>query len=775
MAGIGACAMYLPAQTANSCTIRQSRPYHRYQAGKSMYMASAVNFGNPVTGQFQRVGFFDDNNGIFFEQGTPTPTNPQGMYVVVRSDTNYYPNAAASGTSGAPNVIQEWRVDYTNWSDPQNIKSQITWNNIQMIWVEYAWYGAGALRWGVLINGEQYILHEIGAGNNTTSGIGQFTPTGGSLQTGFAAWSRTGNLPVRYEQRDNGTQTTNITTTVGSNSATLASATGVGIGMLVTAAGVPAGTTITAISGTTITLSQNATATGTNSALVGYPATTFYHYGVSVIVEGRKDEQRGFTYSYGMNPAVPRRYIAPNTTRFPVLSIQPRVMGTQEFSILGGPATEQGTLASATTTSATLNTAVVTLPIIASITPQSSVATITFTKAHNLSTAGGSITISGATGSYTALNGTFTYTYLAPAVIQITVTVPQPPASQYLLLTVTSSLNWGINQFAGRAIYYLGTDGNYYTAKISANTANSLTFGDPVQQLPLAAAPAIGTTASATVTSGNTYVDVPNGSLFTAGQVINSTALPLSTKITSISTNRLYLNNATTATGTFNVVANSFFSIGQINRGQLLPQSLLVSADSLCVVELIASTPNNPVNLIGSDFQPVTNYGSYQSFGTRDVSATSIGNNSLGVSSGEVVYAFTTPAGGAGLQSIDLTNFFPLYNTILGNIPDILTVAITTKATQSAGILINSVFVSGTTATATFVSPHGLNAGDQIVTVGFTPSGLNGTFTITATPDAYKAQFTVAYGTGSATTLGTSTFSNGANVGAHLICQEAMS
>ena len=717
LGGIGACAMYLPAQTSNSVTVRQSRPYHRYQAGKSMYMASAVNFGSPVSGQFQRVGFFDDSNGIFFEQGPPNANNPSGMYVVVRSDANYYPNATASGTSGAPPVIQEWRVDYANWSDPQNIKSQLNWGNIQMIWLEYSWYGAGALRWGVLINGEQYILHEIGAGNNNTSGIGQITPTGGTLQTGYAAWSRTGNLPVRYEQRDNGTISTTITTTSGSATAVIGSGTTAGVGMIITAAGVPSGTTISAISGTSVTMSQTATANGTNTpATIGYPATTFYHYGVSVIIEGRRDEQRGFTYSYGMNPAIPRRYIPPNYTRYPVLSIQPRVMGTQEFSILGGPSIEQGTLASSTTTSATLNASTVTLPRISSITAAPNTVTITYSQAHNLSVSGGSITMSGATGSYTNLNGTFTYTYIAPAVIQIQVVVPQPPVSQYSLITSTSTLSWGINQFAGRSIYYLGTDGAYYTGKITSNTATSITFGDPVQNLSLASAPSIGISATATVTLGNTYVDVPNGSLFTTGQVINCTALPLSTKITSISTNRLFLNNAATATGSFTVIANSFFCIGQINRGQLLPQSLLVSSDSLCVVELIASTPTNPVNLVNSDFQPVTNYGSYQSFATRDVTATSIGNNSLGLSSGEVVYAFTTPAGGAGLQSIDLTNFFPLYNTILGNNPDILTVAISTKATQSAGIKINSVSVSGTTATITFVSQHGLNVGDQIIT-----------------------------------------------------------
>lgn len=57
-------------------------------------------------------------------------------------------------------------------------------------------------------------------------------------------------------------RTTTLTTTSGSNSATVGNATGIAPGMYVTNANVPAGTTITAISGTTLTLSANASGTG---------------------------------------------------------------------------------------------------------------------------------------------------------------------------------------------------------------------------------------------------------------------------------------------------------------------------------------------------------------------------------------------------------------------------------------------------------------------------------------------------------------------------------
>mgnify|MGYP000753482880 CR=1 FL=1 len=59
---------------------------------------------------------------------------------------------------------------------------------------------------------------------------------------------------------------TTITTTSGSPTATVASASGLALGMYVQSANVPAGTTVTAISGTTLTLSLNATATAGGTA-----------------------------------------------------------------------------------------------------------------------------------------------------------------------------------------------------------------------------------------------------------------------------------------------------------------------------------------------------------------------------------------------------------------------------------------------------------------------------------------------------------------------------
>lgn len=65
---------------------------------------------------------------------------------------------------------------------------------------------------------------------------------------------------------NNSQVSTTITTTSGSPTATVASASGLALGMYVQSVNVPAGTTITAISGTTLTLSLNATATAGGTA-----------------------------------------------------------------------------------------------------------------------------------------------------------------------------------------------------------------------------------------------------------------------------------------------------------------------------------------------------------------------------------------------------------------------------------------------------------------------------------------------------------------------------
>ena len=668
--GTGGVRMRL-SQANGDVTIRQTRPYHRYQPGKTMVMSTALNFGTAQVGQRQRVGFFDDGNGIFLEQGDPiytartdqitgtivantnyitltggntancyvgmpvwgnginqtylktdpngninipantyvtniinstavaissaatntynsstysfyTAPNPFGMYTVIRSDVNSAGVQNHGTSSGAPT---DYRIPLPVWNGDQATIQSIDWSRIQMVWQEYTWYGAGMARWGVVINGEWIVLNYVGFGNkgplNTTS-IDQLQSGQVVFPAQVSPWSRTGNLPVRYEQR-------NVAATTAQND--------------------------------------------------------MYHWGVSVIVEGGQDDQRGFTYSYGMNPAAQRTRVGGSgaVTRYPVLSIAARTMGVIEMSGNGS----FNALSAATSNSITLTTPNTTFDgvqssaLVCNLQNGNNVVTVTNGPIANVFV--GQVATSTTSGIGAGSSSVITYVNSSAFVL----------AAPFGGTTTTGAAvnTYTANSFIGRHIYFPaqgGTSNTGLVGRITSSNSTVITFGDIVTGKPLA----------------------------------NATAL--------------------TTTG-------YYYQIGLLNRGQLLPKTLVISADNTCIIELISSTTASPILLTGAQWNTLANLqttstfvgtvaqanglvfanggtvntsglGSNNSFAMRDVSATAMN------AGGEVVFAFSSPAGGSGLQTIDLSYFFPLYNTVSGNLPDILTVAVTTTGSTGANV-----------------------------------------------------------------------------------------
>jgi hypothetical protein len=733
---------------AGDITIRQSRPYHRYQPGKTMYMASNVNFGGAAQGQFQRVGIFDDSNGIFFsQQGTAYPGNSGAMYAVIRSD---------SGSSGVVDQV----IPCDQWNGNKNISNALDWTKVQMIWMEYAWYGAGALRWGVVLNGEPWVLHQVGTGNGIVNGISQVKP-----------WSRTGNLPVRYEQRNS--------------------------------------------------------ATGVQSIMT--------HYGVSVLIEGGRDPQRGFTYSYGNDASTQSRTVPASSVRYPALSFRMRTVGTDLFDsnyvastagtqssmtignsgAVGGTATissltGQGNngqaliifssahgypvtvtaqnqpaqyitlsaftqVATSTTGNYSVSGTTLTVTAVASgvftdlqvlsgtgiIGSPTIVQQLTATNAATVSptfVSGGTVgqntvslssgtsllagTIVSGTGvpagtfvnqvigATVVLSNNFTvqasgtynfYTAGAAGTYQVssasaianvsgTITATQSyAANTYLIQQVTTSTRmiiqvpnlpngatpsatptatyWGVNQWVGKYLFYTASLPNIaiisglasstvagvtnYTATVSFTSAHYLNNNDII------------TISSANPTAYNgvynvtvlTYNQVSiNFGPKTPGSYSNSAVAtsPFTARITSNTATTLTFQDVVTGLPlTTGPSAGNTYYIGLIDRGQLLPQTLLLNSSATCLVELIASTPTNQLSLQGPIFTALNTLGSYNSFAEQDLSAISLAG-------GEVVYAFSTANN--GLQQLDLSNFFPVLTNIKGNVADILTVAVTSSA-----------------------------------------------------------------------------------------------
>jgi hypothetical protein len=609
--GLGGVQMTLTTASGD-ITIRQSRPYHRYQPGKTLYMASNVNFGTTQANQEQRVGFFDDANGIFIlQKGAATTANPYGMYVGIRSDSQ--------GTSGG--VPVDTLVDVNSWNGDQNLIQSINWTRVQMIWMEYAWYGAGALRWGVILNGEPYVLHQIGTGNSAFTGTAQTKP-----------WSRTGNLPVRYEQRNTG-----------------------------------------------ITAATN----------------TMTHYGVSVLVEGGVNDQRGFTYSYGMSLAAPTRTVATNAVRFPVMSFRMRPMGQisqdQSFNYNGANvATAAANNAFSAGTTTTLTTTG------ASMTASAYVGRMIYYAAKP----GGTVsnTITAAVVASATATGT---------IVGTTMTVGAVTNVYYVGMTVTGTGVSANTVITGQLTGVPGAVGTYSvsvsqtvtaTTLTGAGAAVTLTFGQNHNLLangPSTTASQAGDvlnlsgfTTTGTVAANGVFpvVAVPSATtaVINLGYGVTTTQIGTITVGTVLAAYTARITANTTTVITFQDVVTGLamanaptgnYQIGLIDRGQLLPQTLLINASATCIVELIASTPTAEVGLTGANFQALSGLGSFNSFAERDVTATSM-------SGGEVVYAFPSPP--SGLQQIDLSFFFPVLTSIKGNIPDVLTVAITTGASNPA-------------------------------------------------------------------------------------------
>lgn len=144
-----------------------------YQPGKSLLILDTFCGTTPTPGLTQRVGYFDTNNGVFFEVAGGT------LNMVIRS---------YSGGS-----IVEDRIPQSAWNgdtltglggvtNPSGIELDVA---LTQIWfADIEWLGVGSVRTGFVINGQYIICHTFQHANipgNTTTYMG------------------TAVLPVRYE------------------------------------------------------------------------------------------------------------------------------------------------------------------------------------------------------------------------------------------------------------------------------------------------------------------------------------------------------------------------------------------------------------------------------------------------------------------------------------------------------------------------------------------------------------------------------------------------
>lgn len=166
--------------TSGDKCYRESKRVFAYQPGKSLLIMNTFVMNAQKTNLRQRVGYFNTQNGVFFENdGT-------GNYLVLRSYTT--------------GSVVETRVAQANWNvdkfDGTGISSQsghpdrgnldITKSNI--FWVDIEWLGVGDVRCGFVVDGLMVPAHIFHNDNiNTTT------------------YMTTAILPVRLEIENTGT------------------------------------------------------------------------------------------------------------------------------------------------------------------------------------------------------------------------------------------------------------------------------------------------------------------------------------------------------------------------------------------------------------------------------------------------------------------------------------------------------------------------------------------------------------------------------------------
>lgn len=165
--------------TAGSQAIRQTRRVVRYIPGRQSEVSMSVIFGAPTAGIRRRYGLFDELNGAYFEDG-----GDGTFYVVCRRNT-------AQGVVEDRVARADWNTDRLDGTGPSGITANPL--AIQLMVIEYEWYGAGQVEFKFIIDNNAYPVHKFDHANIS-----------------LIPWASTAFLPIRAEL-------TNVAGTAGSH------------------------------------------------------------------------------------------------------------------------------------------------------------------------------------------------------------------------------------------------------------------------------------------------------------------------------------------------------------------------------------------------------------------------------------------------------------------------------------------------------------------------------------------------------------------------------
>lgn len=155
--------------------LRQTFQSFNYQPGKSflILMTGVLDKSGGGTGITRRIGYYDDGNGLYFE-------DLAGAVSVVR-------RTSVTGSPVNNSVAQaDWNIDPMDGTGPSGVT--IDWTKTQIFLIDMEWLGVGRVRFALVIQGHIFYVHQMAHANVLTE-----------------VYMSTPNLPLRYEIINDGT------------------------------------------------------------------------------------------------------------------------------------------------------------------------------------------------------------------------------------------------------------------------------------------------------------------------------------------------------------------------------------------------------------------------------------------------------------------------------------------------------------------------------------------------------------------------------------------
>ena len=153
--------------TAGASAIRETAKVFSYQPGKSLLVMNTFVMASSATNLRQRVGYFGDQNGIYFQ------LDDGNISMVERS--------LVTGSVTETVVSRSnWNGDKLDGTGSSGIVLDIT--KAQILWMDIEWLGLGTVRVGFIINGQFIVCHSFHHANIIDS-----------------TYITTASLPIRYE------------------------------------------------------------------------------------------------------------------------------------------------------------------------------------------------------------------------------------------------------------------------------------------------------------------------------------------------------------------------------------------------------------------------------------------------------------------------------------------------------------------------------------------------------------------------------------------------